>query len=1201
MPEPRRERPKQAAREVRPAAASALARDARERNAPVNVAAPIGVRGVAALQRQVGNRAATRLLSGSRGRKVALQRAAACPAPPVAPEAVVPTDDHRFVAVTGAVRKIAASQQAHPPAGAKVAEAQQAAVPPANEAAAQAGASQVGKMNDAEAGAFDKAAFIAAVAKAIDAAAPKNLDEADKLKDSGKAADVRQQVSGLVTKGKDDSAQDIKSATEAPPDTSAANPKQVTPMPAEDAGQPPAPPAADGAVPAPRGPDQTNLGYGPCGLDGKMADAKVTDEQLARGNESQFNQALDAKQKVRQNAATAPGPVRAAESQQLAAAQGVATATVAGGVAGMHAARGAAMGGVGGHKSDAKAADEAKRAEVSKHIEDVFTATKTDVTKMLDGLDADVGKAFDEGENAARDAFNTNVGKEMGEWKDQRYSGVSGAAQWVADKFTGAPPEVDQIFARNRARYLTDMQQVISTVADLVGATLTKAKQRIADGQAEVKAYVASQPTALRQFAAEAGSKIAGQFTSLQNDVAAKQDAVVGDLAQKYVAARKSVDDAIAKMQEENKGLVQEAESAVEGAIDTIEKLRDWVENTAQRIASSVDRILEDPISFVGKLLTAVKTGFGNFMSNIVEHLEHGFKEFLFGALAEAGITLPETFDLKGIFQLVLSVFGITYEHVKARILQKLGPKAAKVWHLIEEGIAIIKTIAEKGLSGVWDMLMDKVQGIKDLIVDGIKSFVIETVVKKGIEWLLSLFNPAGAFVEAVELIIDVVQFFIQKGRQIQETIDRILDSVESLLNGGEGGVPALIEQSLAKAVPIVITFLADLVGLGDLGTTLQGLVKKAQSITDTAIDWLVDHVIGLVKAAWGALTGKDKDDDKDDSRSPDERKQALDEAMADAQTVAADPALSLPQIQEKLPALRDEHKVKRLELVIDEQKEDKDVVHIEGANSPPAAGPLIVRPRLHGPHTPMIQRADDFTKKSPIVTVALEGLGRTVGVWEVDDKRVQVSYDFAEEGATVNRRASPDRALEILEAGLEMDKSDAMELLDALRAKGVFTSAPDVRILLHQYAGKATGGRSDPVEYLRDKVRRGAASNAALGRPPASYERRQAAVEIGKDEEGMQRATLSDFVQVFYPRRSGEWTSRQVQPKPEPGENTSIEYIWTGKGEPIVESLGIIEVSPDGVVIDVIEVDPKNVPGGKDQLTEIMKAAGWTVQLRSS
>ena len=173
-----------------------------------------------------------------------------------------------------------------------------------------------------------------------------------------------------------------------------------------------------------------------------MADAKVTDEQLAKGNEPQFTQALDSKQKLQQYAATAPGQVQAGEAQQLSAAQAGATGTVTVGVAGMHATRGAAVSGVGARKETAKAADEAKRAEISKHLEDVFSATKAEVTTMLDGLDQQVGKAFDDGEKAARETFNQNVGQEMDDWKDKRYSGITGAAQWIADKFAGAPPEV---------------------------------------------------------------------------------------------------------------------------------------------------------------------------------------------------------------------------------------------------------------------------------------------------------------------------------------------------------------------------------------------------------------------------------------------------------------------------------------------------------------------------------------------------------------------------------------------------------------------------------------------------------------------------------------------------------------------------------------------------------------------------------------
>ena len=242
---------------------------------------------------------------------------------------------------------------------------QGAAAGPPNEVKALAGANQVDKMGAAKPGTFDKAAFIAAVAKAIDAAAPKNPEEATEFKGSGKTAEVKGQVSGLVTKGKDDSAQEIKTATTAPPDASGAKPKAITPMAPEQPGPPPAPVAGDQAMPAPRGPDQTELGAGPCAVNNKLADAEVTDDQLKKGNEPQFDQALDSKQKVEEHAAQAPPEVKAAEGAQLGQAQAGAAGTVASGLAAMHGGRAAALGGITAHKDQAKTADEAKRAEIS--------------------------------------------------------------------------------------------------------------------------------------------------------------------------------------------------------------------------------------------------------------------------------------------------------------------------------------------------------------------------------------------------------------------------------------------------------------------------------------------------------------------------------------------------------------------------------------------------------------------------------------------------------------------------------------------------------------------------------------------------------------------------------------------------------------------------------------------------------------------
>ena len=247
-----------------------------------------------------------------------LQRAVACPPAPTAPQPVAPAEDPRFTKVTDDVSDASRKEKAHPSARTKVAEAQGAAAGPPNEVTALAGANQVDKMGAAKPGTFDKAAFIAAVGKAIDAAAPKNPEEATEFKGSGKTAEVKQQVSGLVTKGKDGSAQEIKTATTAPPDASGAKPKAVTPMAPESPGPAPGPVAGDQAMPAPARPGPDRAGRRACAINNKLADAEVTDDQLKKGNEPQFNEALGSKQKAEEHAAQAPPEAKAAEGPNSA-------------------------------------------------------------------------------------------------------------------------------------------------------------------------------------------------------------------------------------------------------------------------------------------------------------------------------------------------------------------------------------------------------------------------------------------------------------------------------------------------------------------------------------------------------------------------------------------------------------------------------------------------------------------------------------------------------------------------------------------------------------------------------------------------------------------------------------------------------------------------------------------------------------------
>src|SRR5260370_4384807 len=146
------------------------------------------MRFVQRLQRGYGNAYVARLV----------QRAVA--EPPVAAPAT-PQQDPKFVAVEQKIGQTAKQEKQHPPAKAKAAEAQAAAQGPPNDVASQAAQKQVDKMDQQKPGEFDKKAFIAAVKKAIDASAPKNLEEADDFKKSGKAGQGKGEGSGVGAKG----------------------------------------------------------------------------------------------------------------------------------------------------------------------------------------------------------------------------------------------------------------------------------------------------------------------------------------------------------------------------------------------------------------------------------------------------------------------------------------------------------------------------------------------------------------------------------------------------------------------------------------------------------------------------------------------------------------------------------------------------------------------------------------------------------------------------------------------------------------------------------------------------------------------------------------------------------------------------------------------------------------------------------------
>ncbi len=756
--------------------------------------------------------------------------------PPVPPTHVRPDDDPSFTKVKSKVKATGKAKRAHPPAKSKSKEAQDAALPPAGDVGSQAKAAKADTMDAQRPGTFDKKAFIAAVKAAIEAKSPKTLKEADDYKSSGKTAEVKGEVKGLVTEGKQGQAKDIETATAAAPDQSKAVPKPVTPMgPEQQAPEVTIP--ATGAVPKPAPPEQLNLAAGKQQANQEMAEGDVTEPQLAQSNEPQFEEALADKKAAAAHADTAPGEYRKQEAEVVQQGKADATEETAKGVNGMQSAKGAALAKLVADKGKAKTKDEAKRAEVTAKIESIFNATEADVKKILEGIDPKVENEFNAGEAAARATFESYVAAKMSAYKKDRYGGWLGGLRWAKDKLFGMPDKVNEFYVAGRELYLQQMDKVITRIANIVGDDLTAAKKRIADGRNQIDAYVKSLPKDLKKVGADASKEIGERFSQLESEVDSKQESLVDTLASKYVEARKGLDDRIEELQAENKGLVDKAIGAIKAVINTIRELVAMLKNVLSRVAGVVGEIVKHPVAFLGNLIAGIKGGILKFKDNFLDHLRKGLLSWLFGALAEGGIELPDTFDLKGVVKLLASIFGLTWTNIRNRIVKQIGEKAMAA---IEKGVEIFQIISTEGVGGLWKMLLEKLGDLKEMILDQVKDFVITKIITAGITWLIGLLNPAAAFIKACKLIYDVVMFFVNNASRIAKFVNTVLDSVSDIVRGNISSVVNKIDDVLGQMVPIIIGFLASLIGLGDIGKKIREIVEKLQKPVNKAIDFVI-------------------------------------------------------------------------------------------------------------------------------------------------------------------------------------------------------------------------------------------------------------------------------------------------------------------------------------------------------------------------
>jgi hypothetical protein len=289
------------------------------------------------------------------------------------------------------------------------------------------------------------------------------------------------------------------------------------------------------------------------------------------------------------------------------------------------------------------------------------------------------------------------------------------------------------------------------------------------------------------------------------------------------------------------------------------------------KAGAAFNKILKDPVGFVQTLVRAGKLGLTQFAGNFLTHLKASLVGWLTGAMGGTGVYIPQGFSLSELLKFVLSVLGLTWAHLRPRLVALSSETIVKG---LEEGFSLVKTLVKEGPAAAWQQIVETLGNLKDMVIDQVMAFVKGKIVEVAISKLAMMLSPAGALIQAIISIYNTVMFFVERLQQIAQVAASFIDSIATIAAGNVGPAANRVEKTMAGLLTLVISFLARFAGLGKVSTIINNLIAKVRAPIFKAFDrvagWIIAQAKKLGKWLLDKVTGggKKKPESPADARS---------------------------------------------------------------------------------------------------------------------------------------------------------------------------------------------------------------------------------------------------------------------------------------------------------------------------------------------
>lgn len=749
------------------------------------------------------------------------------------PEAIM-AKDKAFKSLSGNLKKNAKSESEHDTAENKAKEAQGSAVSPSNERASKAKAEKVqtlGKMPPPKK--FNAADLKKSILDEVDKLLKQKEEEANRSGDKPKINDseikgVKDKNNQDIKKQKTETIGDVEKASKEVPDESSVDERTSTDIITEDSGKQIKISKPESAIAKPIAEERITLEKESGKIDDKMAESDIDEQQLEDSDEPTFTGSLKEKKDSQKEAANVKQDYQVKEEEKLSKDEKSAKYAINKKTEDIHDVRKGEFGNVDSLKSVTKTEDELKRKEVADHIERIYSASEKSVTEKLAALETTVNAEFDEKMTTANKHFKDNINEAL----DDEFT-----SEFISKHLDRSDynRRVKNVFVAQSEKYKKELSDLLDPLTQKIADTLNAITLEILVAKTAVEVYVQGLEPSLQAIGISSAKSVMEKFSSLEKSVEQKQEALTSSLANKYADGVSSLEAQFKEVMDSRKSWLERAYDAVVGVILEILKHLADLKKALEQAAQYASQIIKKPKQFFNNLVKGATIGFNNFVKNIKKHLLNGALEWITGEMSAGGIILPKQFDFKGILSIILQVLGISVEKVKEIAKKVIGPKYVA---MLEKGVDLGKSagakifnifniIKKEGIIGLWEFIKEQFHDLKEKLMIEARNFIIVKIVEIAVVKLVAMLIPGGGFISAIKSMIDFMLTLFAKARAIVNIIMGIIATFGQILAGNVAKVSTMIEGVLAKFLGMAITFLAAILGLGNVGKKMNEIIQK--------------------------------------------------------------------------------------------------------------------------------------------------------------------------------------------------------------------------------------------------------------------------------------------------------------------------------------------------------------------------------------